>query len=141
MVHQIDRLYVSLRSKLAEVEARMNVLKAKIDAETQQAQQDAQQELGKLRMHIEKDRSKISAAQAEIKRWIEQKKATTNEKIAEWKAKRETSKLQDRAEDAERYAVIAADVAFAAIEEAEVAALEAVLARRDTDSARSERLA
>jgi len=137
MVHQIDKLYVGLRSKLAEVEARTNVLKPKIDAKAHQAQQDAQQELDKLRKHIEQDRSKVSAAQAEIKRWIEQKKATTNEKIAEWKARRETSKLQDRAEDAERYAIIAADVAFAAIEEAQVAALEAALARRDAAATQS----
>jgi hypothetical protein len=43
--------------------------------------------------------------------------------------------LQSRAENAERYAVAAAVVALAAVDEAEQAALEAWLARKDGDNA------
>jgi hypothetical protein len=70
-----------------------------------------------------------------VKKWVDDFKAASNEKIAEWKDKREKAKLQSRAENAERYAVAAAVVALAAVDEAEQAALEAWLPRKDADTA------
>jgi hypothetical protein len=49
--------------------------------------------------------------------------------------------LQFRAEIAERYAVAAAVVAFTAVDEAEQAALEAWLARKDADIAAETKVA
>ena len=77
----------------------------------------------------------MTAAQADIKKWVEERKATASEKIAEWKSKRETAKLQSRANSAERYAGAATVVALAALDEAAQASLEAWLARKDADSA------
>jgi hypothetical protein len=65
----------------------------------------------------------------------DERKAATNEKIAQWKAKLEKAKLQSRADNAERYAAAAAIVAMAALDAAEQASLEAWLARKDADSA------
>ncbi len=73
--------------------------------------------------------------QADIKKWVEERKATTSEKIAEWKTKRVMAKLQSRADGAERYAAAAALVASAALDEAEQASVEAWLARKDVDTA------
>ena len=67
-----------------------------------------------------------------------QKKAATSDKIAEWKAKRELTKLQGRANKAERYAAAASAVAVAALDEAEEASLEAWLARQDANSAQAQ---
>jgi hypothetical protein len=80
------------------------------------------------------DRTKVETAQADVKKWVDEFKLASNEKIAEWKAKREKAKLQSRAENAERYAVAAAVIALAAVDEAEQAALEAWLARKDADT-------
>jgi hypothetical protein len=46
-------------------------------------------------------------------------------------------KLNDRADDAESYAVATMQVAAAAIDEAETAAIEAVIARIDADAVQS----
>jgi hypothetical protein len=88
-----------------------------------------------VQRRIEQDRAKAVAAQAEMKNWIEQKKAATSGKIAEWKTNHETTKLQNRADMAERYAAAAVDVTLAALDEAEQATLEAWLARADADAA------
>jgi hypothetical protein len=72
-----------------------------------------------------------------VKGWVDEQKNATRDKITEWKTKRETSKLLKRADGAERYATAAADLAFAAVDEAEQAALEAWLARQDANSAQA----
>jgi hypothetical protein len=91
--------------------------------------------LESVKKRIEQDRTKLKTAQTDIKKWVDEFKAASNEKIAEWKAKREKAKLQSRAEIAEGYAVAAAVVALTAVDEAEQAALEAWLARKDADIA------
>ena len=46
---------------------------------------------------IARDRSNVAAPRHEIKRWLEERKTTTAEKIADWKAKLHRAKLQSRA--------------------------------------------
>lgn len=85
-----------------------------------------QSHLDRVHKRVEQGRAKIAAAQADIKGWADEKKAATSDKIAEWKAKRELTKLQGRADKAERYAAAASAVAVAALDEAEEASLEAL---------------
>jgi hypothetical protein len=61
----------------------------------------------------------------------------TAEKIADWKTKRETTQLQNRADQAERYAQATIDAALTALDEAEQATLEAWLAREEANSSPS----
>ena len=42
-----------------------------------------------VKKRIEQDRTKLETAQADIKKWVDDFKAASNEKIAEWKDKRE----------------------------------------------------
>ncbi len=72
-----------------------------------------------------------------MKAWAQQKKTMTADKIAEWKAQWQVKKLNDRADDAESYAVATMQVAAAAVDEAETAAIEAVIARIDADAVQS----
>lgn len=116
-------------------------LKAKIDSNAAHAEQDVQSHLDRVRKRIEQGRAKVSAAQANMKSWVDEQKAITSDKIAEWKAKREISKLQGRADKAERYAAAAADVAVAAVDGAEQASLEAWLARSDAEYAQRKQMA
>ena len=113
----------------------MGVSSAKIFASSVQSHLDG------VKKRIEQDRTKVTAAQADIKKWVEERKATASEKIAEWKTKREVAKLQSRAASAERYAAGAAVVAMAAVDEAVQASLEAWLARNDADTAQSAKAA
>jgi hypothetical protein len=135
MVQRIDQFYHDLQLKLTNIGSGLEGLKAKISGKADRAEQDVRVHLDQVQRRIEQDRSKAVAAQAEMKNWIEQKKAATSEKIAEWKTNRETTKLQNRADMAERYAGAAVDVTLAALDEAEQATLEAWLARQDANAA------
>ncbi len=134
MGKHIDQFCEDLHQKLTITDSGLDGLKAKIDAKATHVDQDVHSHLDRVRNRIAQSRSKVAAAQAQIKAWADEKKTATSDKIAEWKAKRETGKLLNRADLAERYAAAASDVAIAAFDEAEEAALEAWLARMDADA-------
>ena len=135
MGERIDKFCENLRLKLTSVDNNMRSLKVKIDGKARTAEQDVRSHLDGVKKRIEQDRTRVTGAQADIKKWVEERKATTSEKVAEWKTKREMAKLQSRADSAERYSAAAAVMALFAVDEAEQASLEAWLARKDADSA------
>jgi len=137
MGQQIDRFVEDLRVKLTNAKSRVDGLKAKIDEKAQNAGQEVRSHLDQVQKRIEQDRSKVLAAQTEVKNWVEARKTATAAKIAEWKAKHETKELQDHADWAERYAAASIEVALAAIDDAEQAILESWLARQDANSAQA----
>lgn len=141
MGERIDQFCENLRVKLTTIDKSTQALKAKIDSKAQNAEQEVRAQLNAVKKRIEQDRSKLIAAQSEVKKWADERKATANEKIAEWKAKREKARLQDRADGAQRYAATAAFIAVAAMDEAEQASLEAWLARKDAEAAQSTKAA
>ena len=134
MGQRIDQFCEDLRLKLTNIDSGLGGLKAKIEGKAQNAEQEARSQLERVQKRVEQDRTKVSAAQTELKNWVEERKTATRDKIAEWKTKLETSKLQNRADKAERYAAATIVVALAAADEAEQAALEAWLARQDASS-------
>jgi hypothetical protein len=93
--------------------------------------------LPRLRTRRRNSKAKIDESKAQVKAWAQQKKTMTADKIAEWKAQWQVKKLNDRADDAESYAVATMRVAAAAVDEAETAAIEAVIARIDADAVQS----
>jgi hypothetical protein len=137
MDQRIDQFCENLRQKVSMTDSGLAGLKAKIDGKAAHVDQDVQAHLDRVHKRIEQGRAKVASAQTEIKSWADDQKTATSNKIVEWKAKRETSKLQNRADRADRYAAAASDIAVAAFDEAEQAALEAWLARLDANSAQS----
>jgi hypothetical protein len=136
MSERIDQFCENLRVKLTSIDNNMQALKVQIDRQAQTAEQDARAQLDAVKKRMEQDRAKVTAAENDMKKWADERKAATNEKIAQWKAKLETAKLKSWADNADRYAAAAAIVAMAALDAAEQASLEAWLARKDVDSAR-----
>jgi hypothetical protein len=134
---KIDQLYENLRVKLTDAKSRADSLKVKTEANVENAEREARSHLDQLQKRIEQERGKVSAAQADIRDWVEAKKSATAAKIAEWKAKHDISVLQSRADRAERYAAASIDVALAAIDDAEQATLEAWVARQEATSAQA----
>jgi light-regulated signal transduction histidine kinase (bacteriophytochrome) len=132
---RIDQFCENLRIKLTSIDKNIQQLKAKIDSKAQTAEQEVRTQLDAIKNRIAQDRTKLETAQADVKRWVDDFKLASNEKVADWKAKREKAKLRSRAENAERYAVAVAFVALAAVDEAEQATLEAWLARKDAETA------
>ena len=141
MGQRIDQFCENLRQKLTMTDSGLQGLKTKIDTNASHVEQDVQNHLDRVRNRVEQGRAKVAAAQANMKNWVDERKATTSAQIAEWKAKRELGKLQDRASKAEGYAASAIDVAVASVDEAEQASLEAWLARADADAAQSKQAA
>jgi hypothetical protein len=141
MGQRIDQFCETLRQKLTMTDSGLEGLKAKIQGKATHIEQDVQSHLDRVHQRIEQGRAKVSAAQADMKNWAEQRKAVTSDKIAEWKSKWETGKLQSRADNAERYAAAAIDVAVVAVDEAEQASLEAWLARQDANTAQAKQAA
>ncbi len=141
MSARIDQFCENLRVKLTGIENNMQALKDKIDNKAQTAEQEVRTRLDAVKKRIDQERPKLTAAQSDIKKWVEERKATTNQKIAEWKAKSEKATLQNWADFAESYAAAAAAVALAAVDEAEQASLEAWLARKDAESAQGTKAA
>ena len=89
MSERIDQFCENLRVKLTNIDNNMQALKAKIDSKAQTAEQEVRARLDAVRNRVDQERPKVAAAQADIKKWVEERKATTNQKIAEWKAKSE----------------------------------------------------
>jgi hypothetical protein len=141
MGQRIDQFCENLRQKLTMTDSGLQGLKTKIDTNATHVEQDVQSHLDRVRTRVEQSRAKVAAAQANMKNWVDERKATTSAQIAEWKAKRELGKLQDRAGKAEGYAASAIDVAVAAVDEAEQVSLEAWLARADADAAENKQAA
>ena len=141
MGQRIDQFCETLRQKLTVTDNGLDGLKVKIQGKATHVEQDVQSHLDRVHERIEQGRAKVSAAQADMKNWAEQRKAVTSDKIAEWKSKWVTGKLQRRSDNAERYAAAAIDVAVAAVDEAEQASLEAWLARQDADTAQAKQAA
>ena len=133
----IDQFCEDLRQKLTIADSGLDGLKAKINGKAAHVEQDVKSHLDRVHKRVEQGRARIAAAQADIKEWADERKAANSDKIAEWKAKRELSELQGRADKAERYAAAASAVAVAALDEAEGASLEAWLARQDANSAQA----
>lgn len=141
MSERIDQFCENLRVKLTSIDNSMQALKAKIDSKTQTAEQEVRTRLDAVKKRIDQERPKVATAQADIKKWIEERKTTTTQKVAEWKAKSEKARLSGWANLAEGYAGAATAVALAAMDEAEQAWLEAWLARKDAASAQTTKAA
>lgn len=141
MSERIDQFCENLRIKLTTVDKGLQALKTTIDAKTRNAEQDVRTYLAAVEQRAERDRARVTAARHEMKKWLDERKAVSDEMIAKWKANLDRARLQSRAEQAEVYATAAALVASAAVDEAEQASLEAWLARKDADTGKGTKAA
>jgi hypothetical protein len=133
----LDQLSQDVRTRLANIDSSLKSLKTKVDGDTRQADAEARSQLAKVSADLEANQPQLAAAEAQMTQWVQTQKATTTQKIAEWKATQDFAKLQARAADAERYAAAARDVAVAKLNAAHQAALEAFIAKKDANSASS----
>jgi len=130
LVQDIDQFLEELRLKLASIDAAFVRLRAKMQIDAQRAEEGVRVRLARVRIGIERDRATRVAARAQMSQWNEGRTAMTSETIAARKGEEELASLRSRADQAERNAAAALQLALAALDEAEEAALEAWLARR-----------
>jgi hypothetical protein len=122
-----------LQDRLDAVEGRLQSIKTHIRALHGQTEKALRDQLNAVRARVQTQKERVEQVRAELKARAQQKMEETKEAVNEWKAKRETRKLNTRADRAETYATDAIDDAAARIDEAEEAILYAAVARLDAD--------
>ena len=85
MSKTIDKFCEDLRLKLTNIESGLGSLKTKMEGQKQQAEQEVRRHLDAVQKRIAQEQAKATAARAEIKAWLDNKKTITEEKVAEWK--------------------------------------------------------
>jgi chromosome segregation ATPase len=136
MSAKVDQFCDSLRTRLNAIEGRIESVKANVEILPKQAEKALRDMLDEARTRLQAQKERIEQTRANLKAHAQQKIAETKKAVSEWKAKRETRKLQARADRAEAYAADAIAFALATIDEAEEAILDAVVARIDADQAK-----
>ena len=132
---KIEAFVQELRAKLDGIDKRMKGLDASTKGATAKAQDEAKVQLAMLESRVRGHRAKVQSAEAKTKAWLDEKRAATAEKIAAWRAKHDAKTLTFYANSAEDYAMATMQVVALAIDEAERAAVQAVVARMDADAA------
>lgn len=133
MSEKVDQFCEGLRVRLTGMEASVEDLKAKIEHDRQSTKESIEAKIDEAKSRIGSTKADADAARARMKTQLEEMDEETADRIAEWKHNREVEKLERRAEDLEAYASWAILVAADAIDEADVATLQAIAARLDAD--------
>ena len=133
---KVDQFCDNLRDRLNFMEGRLQSVTTNLKGLPEQAEKAVRAKLDQARTKLRAHKEGAEQTLANLKARAQQKVAETKEAVSEWKAKRETRKLQARAERAEAYAADAVAYALATLDEAEEAILDAVVARMDADEAK-----
>ena len=136
MTTNIDALGKKLHTKLDAGLEQLKTMKAHLDAAPKEAEDIIKGKLDIVKGALEEKKQAGEAARAGIEALVKEKVDETKASVAEWKEKRDTKKLEKRAERAEKYAEAIVDVALYSALEAEKAILAAVAARIDAEAAK-----
>jgi len=132
----IDAFCGDICLKLVDIDEELRCLKITIREKARHAEPEVRSQLEKVMKRIASNQPKVAAARAQMEHWIKDRAKDAlrfrNEEIPD-----RIRKLKWAAE-ADRYAAACIDLAIAAVDEAERAALEAWLVREDANSSRCE---
>jgi hypothetical protein len=131
----IDRLCDQLRIKLHGIDRRLEALKANGSDMSDKSRHQLESQIDSVQQRIFDRRRAVETANARVTAWVERKRPAFDRNVAEWRKHRSFLDLNERADDAETYAIAAFELAVAAADEAAEAALEALLARSDATGA------
>jgi hypothetical protein len=135
MSSKVDQVCENLRNQLDTIEAKVKIAKSALQSLPEQTEFSLRQGLAAARRKVEIQRKHAAQVRANLKAWAAEKMAHTQETVNEWKSRRDTQRLNDRAELTAVYAAEAMDNAIATIDETEEAIFDAVIARIDADTA------
>ena len=135
MSQGIDRLCDQLRIKLHGMDRRLEALKANGSDTSDKSRHQIESQMDTVQQRIFDRRRAVEDANAKVKAWLESRRAGHDASAARWKEDGEFLNLNVRADDAEAFAIATFNLAIAAADEAALAALEALLARKDATGA------
>jgi len=133
----IDAFCGDICLKLVDIDEELRHLKITIREKARHAEPEVRGQLEKVMRRIACSQPRVAAARAQVEHWIKDKAKDAlrfrNEEIPE-----DRNRKLKWAAEADRYAAACSDLAIAAVDEAERAALEAWLVREDANSSRCE---
>lgn len=135
MSEAIDRFCDGLNEQLTAIESRLQAVRHALQTAPAEAVDTLQAKLEQARQNLEARQEELQGFKDQAAQWLESRKAEARATLDEWVASREKDRLEARATRAAAYAAAAVVLAAAAIDEAEVATLEAVQARLLVESA------
>jgi hypothetical protein len=134
---QIDAFCGDICLKLIDIDEELRYLKITIREKARHAAREVRSQLEKVMKRIASNQPRVAAARAQVEYWIEDRAKDAlrfrNDEIPE-----DRNRKLKWAAEADRYAAACIDLAIAAVDEAERAALEAWLVREDANSSRCE---
>ena len=127
-----------LKHRLNSIEAKILKVKESVETAPKEGAATVKSKLADLKSALHAKKEEVEVAKAKMEERIKAKKTEVETQIAEKKAQRQKEKLIRKAERTEDYAGAAIVFALAAIEEAEIAVLEAVEARMAAEAVAAE---
>src|SRR5271166_4087777 len=107
MSEKFNNFCSELRTKINDADKRIKDLKANAVNASEKAKTEAKAQLAALENKAKEQKARTAAAEAKVKAWVDEKKAMTHDKIAQWKQQGDAERLGARADLSERYAVTA----------------------------------
>ena len=133
MINAITKFNIAMQTQMTAFNDRLTSLNTKMKANADDADKEIRKQIGVLEGNAQKARTSLEAARTEMEKWADDSMST----VAGWKTKVDVAMLAARADRAEHYAAAASEVAVAGVAAAEKATLDASLARKDADAAKS----
>jgi hypothetical protein len=112
MNDHIDQFHEDIRAALSTIDVSLIRVKALFANKTMRTEQDLREQLGEVEKSLEQSRQRAAAAHLDLERWLDEE----SDRVAEWRVKRDTSKLHARADKCEQCAAAAIEVAIAAVD-------------------------
>lgn len=131
----LDKIGKKLHVKIDNSINDLKSAKAYLENVQKETETAIQTRLNGAKETLEEKKQEAVAAKARLEGLIEDKKTETEAAVAEWKTNHDRKKLEKRAERAEKYADACVELVMSATVEAEIAIMEAAVARKDADNA------
>ncbi len=129
MRQQLTAVRDSVDRTLTDIQGAGSKATAKVSEDLKTRRDEAQ-------ATMEARRQEMEHANARVKTGAEAKKAEAASAIAEWKTRLDLQRLEHRADHAEEYASATTLFAWGAVQEADAAILDAIVARADFEEAK-----
>jgi tetrahydromethanopterin S-methyltransferase subunit G len=138
MSEQRRRLCENINSRLDEMEDRIQQVREGISAASMKIGRAVHAKLDEAKRRAEMRNRQFQQERAQVNLKVKRDLEIAQEKLEGWKASRDAEKLSRHAENAEQHALAAIIDACDAMDEAELASLQALEARMTADAAANE---
>ena len=135
MSEQGRQLCENINSRLDEMEARIRQVREGITAASMKIARAVQAKLDEAKRRAEMRNGQFQKERVQLNSKVKRDLEIAREKLEGWKASRDAEKLSRHADNAEQHALAAIIDACDAMDEAELAALQALEARMTADAA------